>query len=139
MAVSSNITTLLQSTDQTGTTPPYTKVCDIVDYPDLGATPNKLDTTTLSNEIYRSSILGLQDLPDLTFTANYTEADYQAVKALEGQKLWFHLEFGAGGANGTFEWQGELQVFAVGAGVDEVRQMSITLSAETEITFIPAA
>jgi hypothetical protein len=140
MAGISTATTVLKySTDQAGVSPAYAKLVDITDYPDLGATPNKLDTTTLSAEKFRTSILGLQEIPDMVFGANYTEADYSAVKALEGQTLWFHLEFGTDGANGTFEWSGEVQVYAVGAGVDEVRTMSIITSAETEMTFIPSA
>ena len=102
-------------------------------YPDLGATPSKLDTTDLSQTTYKTSILGLQELPDLTFEANYDESAYNTIQALTASNYYFQLLFGAG--DGKFEWQGQIRVFANGAGVDEVRKMTITLSASTPITF----
>ena len=40
-----------------------------------------------------------------------------------------------GTADGNFTWKGEVSVFVNGAGVDEVRKMTVTCSAETEIAF----
>ena len=130
MAVNTSNTILNYSTDN-GTT--WTKLVDITSYPDLGATPSKLDTTTLTAVKFKTSILGLQEIPDLTFEANYDPTDYQAIVALEGQKLALQLSFGSAGADGTFKWEGEVSVFVSGGGVDEVRMMSVTCSAETEI------
>lgn len=132
MALSTANTKLYYSTDD-GTT--YTHLVDIVNYPDLGATPNKLDTTDLSAKKFRTSILGLQDLPDLTFEANYDKAKYQAINALLGTYK-FKLEFGEDGVDGAFVWDGQVSVFVTGGGVDEVRKMNVTLSAETEIVQI---
>jgi hypothetical protein len=130
MAVNTSNTILNYSTDD-GTT--WTKLVDITSYPDLGATPSKLDTTTLTATKFKTSILGLQEIPDLTFEANYDPTDFQAIVALEGQKLALQLAFGDAGADGSFEWEGEVSVFVSGGGVDEVRMMSVTCSAETEI------
>ena len=127
MAISTATTFLNSSTDGTV----YTKLIDITNYPDLGGTPSKLDTTTLSAEKFKTSILGLQEMPDLTFEANYTDTDYSTLDAMTGVQF-FELEFSNGG---SFKWKGELSVYAVGAGVDEVRKMMITLSAETEMVF----
>ena len=129
MAVSTAGTTLLYSTD--GTT--FTKLLDITSYPDLGSTPAKLDTTDLSALKFKTSILGLQEVPDLTFEANYDETVYSTISALT-DTYDFKLEFGASGADGAFTWEGSISIFVMGGGVDEVRKMQVTLSAETEIT-----
>ena len=131
MAVNTANTILKYSTTQGGT---YNKLVDIINYPDMGSSPSKLDSTDLTQTSRKTSILGLQDVPDLTFECNYDEAAYQAIVALADTTLWFHLEFGASGAYGTFEWSGQVSVFAMGGGVDEVRKMTVTVSASTEIT-----
>lgn len=128
MAVSTQVTTL--SSSATGTT--YTKLVDITSYPDLGSTPSKLDTTDLSAVKFKTSILGLQEIPDLTFEANYDKADYARISAMTG-KQYFKLSFGSG--DGSFTWQGEIQIYANGGSVDEVRKMTLILSASTPITF----
>lgn len=130
MATSTAITTLLYSTTSTGT---FTKLVDIVSYPDLGGTPSKLDTTDLSATKYKTSILGLQEIPDMTFECNYDSAAYETIDALGNTTHFFKLEFGTAGANGIFTWSGQASVFVSGSGVDEVRKMSVTLSAETPI------
>jgi len=131
MAISTAITTLKSSTTQGGT---YTKLLDIIGYPDMGSTPSKLDTTDLTQPTFKTSVLGLQEVPDLTFEANYDESVYDTIRLMTGT-FWFNLEFGAAGADGIFEWSGGISIFASGAGVDEVRKMTVTVSAETAITF----
>ena len=111
----------------------FAKLVDIINYPDLGSTPSKLDTTDLSQGSLKTSLLGLQELPDLTFEANYTEASFNTINALTGASYFFQLLFGS--TDGKFEWQGQIRVFANGGGVDEVRKMTITLSASTPIVF----
>lgn len=110
----------------------YTKLLDITSYPDLGATPSKLDTTDLSQPTYKTSILGLQELPDLTFEANYDETVYSTISALSSN-YFFQLVFGS--ADGQFNWEGQCRIYANGGGVDEVRKMTITLSASTPIVY----
>jgi hypothetical protein len=129
MAVSTQVTTLSSGTDGSS----YTKLVDITSYPDLGSAPSKLDTTDLSATKFKTSILGLQEVPDLTFEANYDKASYQAISAMTGNR-YFKLTFGSG--EGSFTWQGQVQVYANGAGVDEVRKMTLVLSASTPITFV---
>ena len=132
MAVSTAITILKYSATQAGV---YNKLVDIISYPDLGSTPSKLDTTNLSATKYKTSILGLQEIPDLTFEANYDETAYNTINGITTSQ-WFHLEMGTAGADGIFEWKGQVQCYVNGAGVDEVRKMTIVLSAETPITLI---
>lgn len=129
MAVSTQVTTLNYKSAQAGS---YAKLVDITSYPDLGSAPSKLDTTDLSAMKFKTSILGLQEVPDLTFEANYDAGDYATISALEGDELFFELVFGD--ADGSFTWKGQVAVYANGAGVDEVRKMTLVLSASTPIT-----
>ena len=130
MAVSTQVTTLSSGTDGVA----WTKLVDITNYPDLGSAPSKLDTTDLSAVKFKTSILGLQEVPDLTFEANYDKTAFIAISAMTTTRH-FKLEFGS--ADGSFTWQGQVAIYANGAGVDEVRKMTIVLSASTPITFVP--
>jgi hypothetical protein len=129
MAVSTQVTTLNYKSTEVGS---FAKLVDITSYPDLGSAPSKLDTTDLSATKFKTSILGLQEVPDLTFEANYDADDYATISALEGDELFFQLVFGS--ADGSFTWKGQVAVYANGGGVDEVRKMTIVLSASTPIT-----
>lgn len=126
MAVSTALTVLKYSVD--GTT--FNKLVDIINYPDMGSTPNKLDTTDLSAVKLKTNILGLQELPDLTFEANYDKTAFDTINALNAT---YHFQLLFGTADGGFEWQGQVQVYANGGGVDEVRKMTLVLSASTSI------
>ena len=111
----------------------YTKLVDIISYPDMGSAPSKLDTTDLSQALYKTSILGLQESPDLTFECNYDEAKMAQISALTASNYFFQLVFGT--TDGAFTWQGQIRIFVNGGGVDEVRKMTVVLSASTPIVF----
>ena len=129
MATTTALTILKTSKTQDGV---FVKLLDIKSYPDMGSEPDKIDTTDLSQAKFKTSILGLQEAPDLTFEANYDLAVYNTISAMTGTQ-WFNLEFGLDGVDGVFEWSGEVQIFVTGGGVDEVREMTVILSAETPI------
>lgn len=111
----------------------YAKLCDIVSYPDMGSTPTKLDTTDLTASAFKTNIFGLQEAPDLTFEANYDETTFNTINALTATSYFFELVFGT--TDGHFTWQGQVRVYAMGGGVDEVRKMTVVLSSATAITF----
>lgn len=134
MALSTAKTYLFYDSSATAT-PTWTKLVDIINYPDLGSTPAKIDTTDLSQDKYKTNILGLQESPDLTFEANYDETAYELIDGLTGEHD-FQLHFGTAGADGLFQWTGNISIFVMGAGVDESRKMQITVSASTPITKI---
>lgn len=117
--------------DSTGT-PTWTKLVDIINYPDMGSTPAKIDTTDLSQETFKTSILGLQDIPDLVFEANYDKDVFDTIAALSGEQD-FQLWFGDAGVDGIFQWTGGVSIFVMGGGVDEARKMQVTCSASTAI------
>lgn len=138
MAISTYKVFLMMKGDSGDT---YEKLVDIKDFPDLGGTPEMLETTTLSDKM-QTYIAGIQSLDGLEFTANYTKADFDKLKALEGQSKEFSVWFGgtdaAGtatptGTDGKFNFTGQLSVFPVGAGVNEVVNMTISIAPSTPI------
>ena len=121
----------------------YTKLIDIKEFPDLGGEPEMLETTTLSDNM-QTYIAGIQSMDGLSFSANYDLTDYKKLKALEGKKesyaVWFGGTESSGvvtpdGSNGKFAFDGELSVYPVGGGVNEVVGMNITIAPSTPITF----
>lgn len=134
MAISTAKTYLMYKGKDSGMPSTFEMLCPITNYPDMGSTPSKLDTTDLSAEKFKTSILGLQEAPDLTFEANYDKTLFDKINGLAGTTYTFELQFGADGAEGKFDWDGQVVVYVTGGGVDEVRKMTIVVSAETEIT-----
>jgi hypothetical protein len=118
------------------------KLVDIKDFPDLGGTPEMLETTTLSNGA-QTYIPGIQSIEGLEFTANYDKADYTTLKALEGTETEYGVWFGGtkgtdgeitpDGSEGKFTFSGYLNVHVSGGGVNEVVDMIITIAPTTEI------
>ena len=125
-----------------GTGSVYEKLIDIKDFPDLGGAPEMLETTTLSDSM-QTYIPGIQSLDALEFGANYTKADYDRLKELEGQEEEYAVWFGGTetggvvtptGTDGKFNFKGQLSAFPVGGGVNEVVGMTITIAPSTPIT-----
>ena len=124
----------------------YEKLIDIKDFPDLGGAPEMLETTTLSDNM-QTYIPGIQSLDALEFNANYTKADFDTLKAMEGTEKDFAVWFGGTesggvltptGTDGKFEFKGQLSVFPTGGGVNEVVGMTITIAPSTPITVASA-
>lgn len=120
----------------------YEKLIDIKEFPDLGGAPEMLETTTLSDRM-QTYIPGIQSLDSLEFTANYTLAEYQKLKAMEGTEKEFAIWFGgteAGdtvtptGSDGKYAFKGQLSVYVNGGGTNEVVEMTITIAPSSIIT-----
>ena len=116
------------------------KLVDIKDFPDLMDAPETLETTTLSDHA-RTYIEGLQSGESKSFTANYTKADYSTILALKGVEqelgVWFGADAGGDpdGHEGKFTFKGYVSVTAIGKGVNEVREMQITITLSSEVSF----
>lgn len=119
----------------------YTKLIDIKEFPNLGGEPEMLETTTLSDNM-QTYIAGIQSLDAMSFTANYTLSDYKTLKKLEGKTVSYSVWFGGTGdgstltptgSEGKFDFDGELSVYPVGGGVNEVVNMNITIAPSTPI------
>ena len=120
----------------------WEKLIDIKSYPDLGGAPELLETTTLSDPM-TTNIMGIQSLDALEFECNYTLSDYTRLKEMEGEDKEFAVWLGgteAGGtvtpdgSDGKFEFNGQLSVYVNGGGVNEVRNMTVSIAASTPIT-----
>lgn len=120
----------------------YEKLVDIKDYPDLGGSPEMLETTTLSDPI-QTNIMGIQTLDGLEFNINYTLEVYEKITDMKDAEHDFSVWFGgtesAGvvtptGDEGKFNFKGYIGIRVTGKGVNEVREAVITIAASTPIT-----
>ena len=139
MAISTYKIFLMKKDSESDT---YKKLIDIKDFPDLGGTPEMLETTTLSDKM-QTYIPGIQSLDSLEFIANYTKDDYAKIKALEGVEGDYAVWFGGSeetgtliptGSDGKFKFKGQASVYPVGGGVNEVVDMKITIAPSTPIS-----
>jgi hypothetical protein len=119
----------------------YEKLIDIVSYPDLGGAPEMLEATTLSDPM-TVNVLGIQSLDALEFECNYDLEKYTELKGMEGESHDFAVWLGGTESNGTvtptgadgkFEFGGQLSVYVNGGGVNEVRKMTVSIAANTAI------
>lgn len=143
MAISTYKIFLMVSEDGTK----YDKLIDIKSFPDLGGAPEMLETTTLSDAM-QTYIPGIQSLDALEFEANYTKDDFAKLKAMEGTEKQYAVWFGGTGegetltptgSDGKFKFKGQLSVYPVGSGVNEVVNMNINIAPSTPITLDDAA
>ena len=109
----------------------WTKPVDIKDYPDQGNDPEQLETTTLADEAH-TYIEGLEANSSKEFTANYDLDQYKALEALKGKEVDICLSFGKTGEYGQFVCKGYVRVGFIGKGVNEVREMKITITPTTQ-------
>ena len=137
MATSSYKTFLMTKKDQA-----YEKLVDIKDFPDLGGSPEMLETTTLS-DFMQTYVEGIQAQDALEYTINYDLETYQKLLAMKGIETEFSVWFGGTEANGVvtptgdegkFNFKGYLSARIVGKGVNEVREAIISIAPSTPIT-----
>ena len=107
------------------------KIVDIKDFPDMIGEPEMLETTTLS-DAQVTNIPGIRSSDTLTFTCNYTKADFTAVNADAEKPLHYALEFSDGS---KFTWQGQHTFGLPGKGVNEVVEFTINIAASTPVVF----
>lgn len=107
------------------------KVVDIKDFPDMIGDPNMLETTHLGDG-QQTFIPGIRTSDTLSFTANYSKADFTAVYEKENTPLFYALEFSDGS---KFTWQGQHTCGVPGKGVDEVIEFTINIAASTPVVF----
>lgn len=104
--------------------------------------------TTLSNKS-KIGVPGIQNNDAMTFDANYDPTDYQTLKALaDGTAKHWGIYFGGTESNGVvtptgddgkFTFDGILDVYVTGGGVNEGRSMQISITPTTDFTFTAGA
>ena len=133
MAMSTCGITLMKGTKESSSNNyTYSKLVDIKSFPDLGAAPQTIETTTLSDTA-QTFVKGVETTAAMEFTANYSTVDYEALLELSSGTNKFALYFGENGANGKFIWDGQLSVWVVGGGVNGFVEMKISILPETKI------
>lgn len=145
MATNTFMTFLMHATGEGNT---YSKLVDIISYPDLGGSREALDTTTLSDRMY-TFIQGIEKGEEsLEFPINYTPEVYKQVKALANKDEKFAVWFGGTddgetvtpkGDLGKFEFTGMADIKVTGAGVNEVRKATIQITPTKPISFSTVA
>lgn len=135
---------------EAGSSASYTKLVDIKDYPDsLMGEREQLDRTDLSGDsyTYEPGIRNPGGGSGYEFTANYDYDTFKTLLAMENTEydfaLWFGGEensetkgvFDPTGEDGKFSFTGYLNVDIVGKGVNEVREMSITIMPSSTVSF----
>lgn len=120
----------------------WEKLLDIKDFPDLGGSPEMLETTTLSDKM-QTYIPGIQSTDALEFNVNYTKSDYDTCLELADKEEKFAVWFGGTeaesvltptGSDGKFEFSGKLSAHITGGGVNEVVGMVVSIAPSTPIT-----
>ena len=121
----------------------YAKLIDITSFPDLVPPKERIDITSLSDYM-RTYINGIGDTSEMSFNANYTPANYQAVNDLEGHQYDYAVWFGATGSAGSetpdghmgkFAWTGDISAGISGGGVNEAVGMTINCTPSTVVVF----
>lgn len=114
-------------------------ISGLTDIPDMGATPEKLDVTTLTDEV-RKYISGVKDFGDLEFTFIYesgADGNYAILNGIAEQEenknglTKCSVTFPDGA---SFAFEGEISLRIVGVGVNAVITfvMSVALSKDIE-------
>lgn len=111
----------------------YTSI-PIKTFPDLGAAPNLIECTTLSDTVQKF-VEGVKPMAAIEFTANYDKDQFEALKALDGTQLTYQVVFGE---NGTFEFTGSHTAIVVGAGVNAILDMKLSVLPSSEIAPVVA-
>lgn len=116
----------------------YDKLVDIKDFSDLGGDPEKIERTTLSDGTSTFE-KGIQQLEPFEFTANYTKEDFNRLNGMEEDAqgnaktydfgVWFGGEpDNPSGVNGKYNFKGQISTKIVGAGVNAVVEMKVTIT-----------
>lgn len=120
----------------------YEKLVDIKDYPDIGGSPETLETTTLSDGM-QTYINGIQSSEAMEFTINYDSETFDTIDAMADAEQEFAIWFGGAeeagivtptGDEGKFEFKGFISIRVSGKGVNEVREAVISIAPSTVIT-----
>lgn len=120
--------------DVTGT---WVQIDGITEMPEIGAAPDTLETTTLTNEEFKTYIPGLLDTGGvLAFKANDSATFRDAIDDLEialaAGKIWFGIELPAP-VDQTLVFSGTIAPLGFGgAGVNAVLQTTLSVVPDCE-------
>ena len=110
-------------------------VSGLTDIPDMGATPEKLDVTTLIDSS-RQYIEGIKDFGDLEFTFIYesgADGNYAKLNELVGKGPQSCVVRFPGEGGASFEFTGEISLRIIGVGVNAVITFAMSVALQSEI------
>lgn len=113
----------------------WEKMCPVKKFPALGGAPEQIETTDMEDES-QTFVPGVQSMDAMEFTANYTYANYSAVKAKADTPLHYRLKLAK--TAGVATWQGQHSVFVNEGEVNGAIEMTITVSPSTKIDLAEA-
>ena len=125
----------------------YTDLAGLKEVPDMGAEPELVDNTALSDSIIHNE-LGIGDAGDMEYTfrfVNTSGSAYRNLKAREGVLTWFKHELndpltGAGTHHGTqYTFSGYPSVRISGGGVNDPQEFVLTIALQSDITITDPA
>lgn len=119
---------------QSGT---YTQLYGLSDIPDIGGTPNRIDTTDLDNTEFETSILGLKPALELDFTFNMedpnVEANIAIASNLEDTKQTYYWKLTY--PNGiVVAFDSEVRTTILGGASQDLQKFTLHLSPNSEPT-----
>ena len=125
-----NGATLGYKTTSSGST--YTNIPGVKEIPDLGADPEKVDNTCLTDSIKHYE-MGIGDPGDMEYVIKYTSAVYGDLIDLEGEIYW--QETTADGTVTTFT--GYPSVKRNGGGVNSAMDITLAIALSSDLTITP--
>lgn len=135
----SNIDTHLDFSTDNGAT--YKELYGLSSYPDMGASPARIDVSNMRDKIKRA-IDGQQDIGELTFDFYYNNEStedgevikkaFSALKAQEGKLLAWKLCYPD---ETYYSWKGKPSVFMKGGGVSDPMRFTLSVTLETELEY----
>lgn len=106
-------------------------LCSIVDYGNIGGEPEKVSSTTLSDR-QETSENGVQQQENNTFTLQYDPDVYYKLKQMQDSNSKYQVALLFSQSGSLFYWYGTVSISVTGGGVNEIAQMSLTISYSCE-------
>lgn len=81
-SIGAKVSYAVEITKGTRPTTGFKKIPAITEIPEMNPTPDMLDTTSMDNLEYTTGVQGLKTLDTLTFTARFSQALFDPIKAM---------------------------------------------------------
>lgn len=114
-----------------------TELCKIKTFPQLNGEREQIETTDLCDEA-QTFVPGVQSVESMTFSANFTIATYNALKANALTDGYFELDFG-GNAGAKATWEGQYDVYVNEGEVNGLIEQTIVVYPSTVVTIAAAS
>lgn len=122
-----------------GSSNTYTDIAGLKEVPDMGADPELVDNTALTDSIVHNEV-GIGDAGSMDYVFRFdnstAQSNYRVCKGLEGTKTSFEQSF----ADGTkFHFDAIPSVRVNGGGVNDPAEFTMTLALQSDITVVDPA